>query len=100
MPEDTLDALERVRRVPAVALITRVAERVLVVGLDHVLEHRVRDVAQLESGSLGRDGDPVEDVRAPLVHAGEACLRGLVSLLLAAGHHRGADDGVVDIAEV
>ena len=100
VPKDGLDALERVRRVPAVTVAACIAERLFVLGLDHLLQHWISDVAQLERGRLGRDCDTVEDVRAPLVHAGEACLRGFVSLLLPSRDHRRAHDGVVDITEV
>ena len=100
VPEHRLDALQCVRRVPPIALVARLAERVLVVGFDHLLEHRVRDVAELEGGRLGRDRLAVEDVRAPPVHAGEPCLRGLVALLLSPGDDGWADDGVVDVPEV
>ena len=86
--------------VPPVALVARLAQRILVIGLNHLLEHCVGDVAQLECGCLGRDRLTVEDVRTPLVHAGEAGLRGLVALLLPPGDDRRAHDGVVDVAEV
>lgn len=100
VPKHRLDALERVRRVPPVALVARLTQQVLVVRLDHLLQHRVRDVAQLERGRLGRDRLAVEDVRAPLIHAGEPGLCGLVPLFLPPGDDRRADDGVVNIAEV
>lgn len=96
--QDGLDALERVRGVPPVALAARLAQRVLV--LDHLLQHRVRDVAQLEGGRLGRHRLAVEDVRAAVVDAGEARLGELVPLFLPTGDDGGARDGVVDVAEV
>ena len=85
MPEHGLDTLKCMGCVPPVAFVARAPEGLLVFGLDHLLQHVVLDVTQLERRRLGGDSDAVEDMRASLVHAGEACLRGFVALLLSAG---------------